>query len=90
LKGTITSFYTGDSQSDDDIAKQEIFLNKMNNIIKCEMPVDIILIDPAGNSYVQSLTPPDLDPKLTITRFDRTEEQNEELGLNDINVDNYE
>lgn len=37
----------------------------------------------------QSLTPPDLDPKLTIERFDRTEEQNEELGLNDMKVDGY-
>lgn len=38
----------------------------------------------------QSLNPPDLDPKLTITKFDRTEEQNEELGLNDMKVDEYE
>jgi len=41
-------------------------------------------------TFFQSLTPPDLDPKLTITRFDRTEEQNEELGLNDMKVDDYE
>lgn len=38
----------------------------------------------------QSLTAPDIDSKITITRFDRTEEQNEELGLNDIKVDGYD
>lgn len=42
------------------------------------------------HTIFQSLTPPDLDPKLTITKFERTHEQNEELGLNDIKVDNYE
>ncbi|XP_050061958.1 zinc finger protein ZPR1 [Aphis gossypii] len=90
LKDTATAFYSGDSQSGSVIEKTEKFLAKLNNIKTCKMSVDIILTDPAGNSYVQSLTPPDLDPKLTITRFDRTEEQNEELGLNDIKVDNYE
>lgn len=40
--------------------------------------------------FFQSLTAPDIDPKITITRFDRTEEQNEELGLNDIKVDGYD
>jgi len=40
--------------------------------------------------FFQSLTPPDLDPKLTIMRFDRTDEQNEELGINDMKVDGYE
>ncbi|KAL5238137.1 hypothetical protein ACI65C_005547 [Semiaphis heraclei] len=90
LKDTATAFYSGDSQSGGVIAKTEIFLEKLNNIKACKMPVDIILIDPAGNSYVQSLTPPDLDPKLSIMRFDRTDEQNEELGLNDMKVDGYE
>jgi len=90
LKDTATAFYSGDSQSEGVITKTEIFLEKLNNIKTCKMPVDIVLHDPAGNSYVQSLTPPDLDPKLTITRFDRTEEQNEELGLNDMKVDDYE
>ncbi|XP_025191238.1 zinc finger protein ZPR1 isoform X2 [Melanaphis sacchari] len=90
LKDTATAFYSGDSQSEGVVAKTKIFLEKLNNIKTCKMPVDIILTDPAGNSYVQSLTPPDLDPKLKITRFDRTDEQNEELGLNDMKVDSYE
>jgi zinc finger protein len=31
-----------------------------------------------------------LDPKLTISKFDRTDEQNEELGLTDMKVEGYE
>jgi len=53
LKDTATAFYSGDSQSGGVLAKTEIFLEKLNNIKMCKMPVDIILIDPAGNSYVQ-------------------------------------
>lgn len=52
--------------------------------------VTIILDDPAGNSYVQALTDDGtLDERLTIERYDRSYEQNEELGLNDIKTENY-
>lgn len=55
-----------------------------------ERKVTIILNDPAGNSYVQSLTDDDtLDERLIIERYDRTFEQNEELGLNDMKIENY-
>ncbi|XP_025425040.1 zinc finger protein ZPR1 [Sipha flava] len=90
LKDTATAFYGGDSNSGDVLDKTNKFLEKLTNIKTCKMPVDIILEDPAGNSYIQSLTPPDLDPKLTISKFDRTDEQNEELGLTDMKVEGYE
>lgn len=52
--------------------------------------VTIILDDPAGNSYVQTLTDDrSLDDRLTIERYTRSFEQNEELGLNDIKTENY-
>lgn len=52
--------------------------------------VTIILDDPAGNSYVQALTDDgSLDERLKIERYERTFEQNEELGLNDIKTENY-
>lgn len=53
LKDTASTFYAGDSQSEDVIAKTNTFLDKLNKIKKNEIPVDIILTDPAGNSYVQ-------------------------------------
>ena len=54
-----------------------------------EYPFTLILDDPLANSYMQNIYAPDPDPNMTIEMYERTWEQNEELGLNDINVDNY-
>lgn len=55
-----------------------------------ERKVTIILNDPAGNSYVQALTDDGtLDDRLIIEQYDRTFDQNEELGLNDMKIENY-
>lgn len=32
----------------------------------------------------------ELDPNLKITKYERTSDQNEELGLNDMVTENYE
>lgn len=53
LKNTATAFYTGDSQTGDVAEKTANFLEKLEKIKSCELPVDIVLNDPAGNSYVQ-------------------------------------
>lgn len=55
-----------------------------------ERPFTIILDDPLANSYIQSLYAPDPDPNMTTETYERTFEQNEELGLNDIKVEGYE
>ncbi|RVE41391.1 hypothetical protein evm_013960 [Chilo suppressalis] len=70
----------------------EQFVGKLNEVLDSKRAVTIILDDPAGNSYVQSLhdDPTIPDDGLKITRYERSFEQNEELGLNDIKVDNYE
>ena len=38
----------------------------------------------------QSLCAPEPDPQLEVTHYERTWETNEELGLNDMNTENYE
>lgn len=55
-----------------------------------ERPFTVILEDPLANSYLQNIYAPDSDPNMSIEPFDRTWEQNEELGLNDIKVEGYE
>jgi zinc finger protein len=55
-----------------------------------ERPFTVILDDPLANSYVQNLYAPDPDPNMTVEQYDRTWEQNEDLGLNDIKVEGYE
>ena len=49
----------------------------------------MVLDDPAGNSYLQNIYAPDDDPELKITEYERSFEQNEDLGLNDIKTENY-
>ncbi|KAJ0169383.1 hypothetical protein K1T71_014970 [Dendrolimus kikuchii] len=70
----------------------EAFIERLNAVLDCKSAITIILDDPAGNSYVQSLAedPTMPDEGLKITRYERTYEQNEELGLNDIKTENYE
>lgn len=55
-----------------------------------EHPFTLILDDPLANSYLQNLYAPDPDPNMTIESYDRTWDQNEELGINDMKVENYE
>jgi zinc finger protein len=50
----------------------------------------LILDDPLANSYLQNLYAPDEDPNMTVEWYERSWEQNEELGLNDIKVEGYE
>lgn len=47
----------------------------------------IILDDPAGNCFIYNKNAPDADPQITIDEYDRTEEQNDELGITHMNVD---
>lgn len=49
----------------------------------------LIVDDPLANSYVQNLYAPDPDPAMTIETYERTWQQNEELGLNDMVVEGY-
>lgn len=53
-------------------------------------PFTIILDDPLANSYLQNIYAPDPDPNMEIVMYDRTWEQNEDLGLNDMKVEGYE
>ncbi|XP_014287823.1 zinc finger protein ZPR1 [Halyomorpha halys] len=63
---------------------------RLDKVLATEEAVTLVLDDPAGNSFVQSLTAPDPDPRLKITHYERSYDQNEDLGLNDMNTENYE
>ncbi|XP_049884253.1 zinc finger protein ZPR1 [Pectinophora gossypiella] len=69
------------------------FIEKLNEVLEGKRAVTIVLDDPAGNSYVQSLNdddPDSPDDGLKIERYERTYEQNDELGLNDMKTEGYE
>ena len=58
--------------------------------MEVEKPYTIILDDPLANSYLQNLYAPDPDPNMEIVMYERSWEENEDLGLNDIKVEGYE
>lgn len=67
------------------------FIEKIDEVVANKRCVTLVLDDPAGNSYVQSLTDDEqADPKLKIVRYERNFDQNEELGLNDMKTEGYE
>ncbi|KAG6825697.1 hypothetical protein H0H92_002792 [Tricholoma furcatifolium] len=82
--------FAGDSSQQDDKSSFETFLKNLKEVMNAERPFTLILDDPLANSYLQNLYAPDPDPNMTIELYDRTWEQNEELGLNDIKVEGYE
>ncbi|XP_073833058.1 zinc finger protein Zpr1 [Musca autumnalis] len=67
------------------------FIAQFEKILSLEMPATLVLDDPAGNSYVQSLSDTEEpDDKLKVIKYERSYDQNEELGLNDIKTENYQ
>nr|CAG4641721.1 EOG090X06TU [Eurycercus lamellatus] len=81
----------GDSATSTVKERMEQFNKKLDDIITCKaIGTRIILDDPAGNSYLQNVYAPEEDPEMEIIHYERTFEHNEELGLNDMKLDNYE
>ncbi|XP_078062336.1 zinc finger protein ZPR1 isoform X1 [Mustelus asterias] len=82
-------FIAGDSSAPERSEKLREFGQKLNEIISGKREAHIILRDSAGNSYLQNLYAPDPDPEMKIEKYERTFEDNEELGLNDMNTEDY-
>jgi zinc finger protein len=93
-------FRTGDSTTSgigqanrEDVGKGERrfedFLKSLKDCMSATIPFTLILDDPVSNSYLQNLSAPDPDPNMVIEEYERTFEQNEELGLNDVVLEGY-
>jgi len=80
----------GDGMAPDLQIKLDQFKAKFSRFQEVKDPFTLILDDPAGNSYLQNVYAPDDDPELTIEHYERTFEQNDDLGLNDMKVEGYE
>ncbi|KAL9558399.1 hypothetical protein MBANPS3_000942 [Mucor bainieri] len=84
-------FIEGDSGTDSGKDRWARFLNNLTLVADGKMmPVTLIIDDPLSNSYLQNLYAPDPDPEMTIEDYERPWEVNEDLGLNDMKLENYE
>lgn len=98
IKGQLKSsnpFFEGDSSQPGMSSKLHKFCDKLDDIIGLRTQETagcdalFVLDDPAGNSFIQSLCAPDPDPQLEEVSYERNFDQNEDLGLNDMNTENY-
>ncbi|XP_037008768.1 zinc finger protein ZPR1 isoform X3 [Artibeus jamaicensis] len=90
LKVTKNPFTLGDSSSPGQMNKLQEFSQRVDQIIEGKMKAHFIMNDPAGNSYLQNVYAPEDDPEMKVEYYERTFEQNEELGLNDMRTEGYE
>ncbi|XP_065827417.1 zinc finger protein ZPR1-like [Oscarella lobularis] len=77
-------FGFGDSAVGSIHEKLQSAANQLDRIATGEWMVKIVIDDPAGNSYIQNYYAPDPDPNLNVLAYERTKEQNEELGITDM------
>ncbi|KZS94308.1 zf-ZPR1-domain-containing protein [Sistotremastrum niveocremeum HHB9708] len=80
-------YMTGDSHTGEN--SFEKFLADLKDVKNVTRPYTLIIDDPMANSYLQNIYAPDPDPNMTTEIYERTWAQNEELGLNDMKVENY-
>lgn len=84
-----SSAFDGDSADISAGERLDKFTKILDEILDGKRSITLVLDDPAGNSYIQSLSDSGCDDRLKITRYIRNYDQNEELGLNDMKVENY-
>ena len=81
----------GDSLGADERTRWDTFFSGLDAAVAGERPFTVILTDPLASSYVQPLVdPPAPDPKIQREMYERTDEEEEELGLKDMKVEGYE
>lgn len=88
-------FETGpghDGLSDGEQSRWAGFFEELDRAVRGEREFSIVLADPLAASYVQSLNeenPGEPDEQMTVEEYERTEEEEEDLGLKDMKTENY-
>ena len=80
----------GDSMERAERERWAQFFARLEQAIKGERKFHVTLEDPLAGSYVQSFTAPDPDPQIEVEDYERTDEEEEALGLKDIKTEGYE
>lgn len=81
---------TSDSMSPETKLRWNTFFDNLDKAVDGKTKFTIHMVDPLSASYIQNVYAPDADPNMTIVEYPRTNEENEELGLNDMKTEDYE
>jgi zinc finger protein len=79
----------GDSLPSEAKQTWKSFFDGLNEAIKGERKFTVVLKDPLASSYVQNLYLPDSDPQIETEEYERTTEEEEDLGLSDMKTEGY-
>ena len=79
-----TSKGSGDSMTKETKGSWDAFFATLNKAIVGDMKFTVIMEDPLASSYVQSFFAPDPDPQIEEEEYERTVEEEEDLGLTDM------
>jgi len=79
-------FGKGDSKTDENFV---VFIQKVKDLREGKSNFTLIIDDPADNCFIYNPFAPEDDPQIQIVAYERTQEQNDDLGLTGMNVDNY-
>ena len=85
-------FGMGDSLDSQEKERFSSFLSNLEAYSQSvPVPFTLVLDDPLANSFISSPNSEDpaTDPSVTIEDYERTQEQNEDLGLSDMVTENY-
>lgn len=80
----------GDSMDAATKDKWDGFFGQLTSAINGEIKFTIVLSDPLASSYVQSFAAPEPDAQMKVEEYERTEEEEEDLGLKDMKTEGYE
>lgn len=79
-------FGVGDSKTDNKFLQ---FIDQLKSYKDGKEPFTLILDDAADNCFIYNPYLPNDDPKITIETYERTEEQNDDLGIIHMNTEDY-
>lgn len=79
----------GDGIESESKGRWKEFFDGLADAIKGERKFTIVLKDPLASSYVQNLMAPEDDPQIESEEYERTAEEEEDLGLSDMKTEGY-
>lgn len=84
--GLFERVYTETSDSMDPETKKrwDVFFQRIDEALAGKVNFTVLMEDPMAQSYIQNIYAPDPDPNMAEDEFERTQEQNDDLGISDM------
>jgi zinc finger protein len=83
-------FTLGDSVDKSKKGEFVEFLTKLEELADGKKNFTFIIDDPVANSFVQNLYAPDDDPEMAYELYERSWDEDEELGIHQMKTEGYE